>query len=58
MLSSLLCRQYVEDQYRNNGIVVPMISNDAHAYGYFAPGPPALYNAVRHNMHPHDSGIC
>ncbi|USW56803.1 Putative glycoside hydrolase, family 35, Galactose-binding-like domain superfamily [Septoria linicola] len=38
--------QYVEDQYRNGGIIVPMISNDAYPHGYFAPGPPALYNAT------------
>ena len=28
----------VEQLYRNNGIVVPFVSNDAGAYGYFAPG--------------------
>ncbi|PIA88990.1 putative beta-galactosidase A [Cercospora beticola] len=38
--------QYIEDQYRKNGIVVPMISNDAYPHGYFAPGPPPLYNAT------------
>lgn len=32
--------QYVEDQFRNNSIVVPFISNDARPQGYFAPGPP------------------
>lgn len=37
--------QYVEDQYRNNSIVVPLISNDASPKGYFAPGPPQLYKA-------------
>ncbi len=30
--------QYVEDQARNAGIVVPFISNDASAQGYNAPG--------------------
>ncbi|KAF7187452.1 putative beta-galactosidase A [Pseudocercospora fuligena] len=38
--------QAVEDQYRNGGIIVPLISNDAHAHGYFAPGPPQRYNAT------------
>ncbi|KAF2216906.1 glycoside hydrolase family 35 protein [Cercospora zeae-maydis SCOH1-5] len=38
--------QDVMDQYRDNGIVVPMVSNDAHPRGYFAPGPPPLYNAT------------
>lgn len=37
--------QYVEDQYRNNSIVVPLISNDASPQGYFAPGPPQRYAA-------------
>ncbi|CAG8948755.1 hypothetical protein HYFRA_00001876 [Hymenoscyphus fraxineus] len=30
--------QYVEDQARNAGIVVPFISNDVNPLGYFAPG--------------------
>ena len=30
--------QAVEDMYRDNGIVVPFVSNDAYAAGYFAPG--------------------
>ncbi|KAJ9155583.1 Beta-galactosidase [Pleurostoma richardsiae] len=30
--------QYVEDQLRNAGIVVPLISNDAYAAGHNAPG--------------------
>lgn len=38
--------QYVEDQYRDAGIIVPMISNDASPKGYFAPGPPQRYNAT------------
>ncbi|KAK5698835.1 hypothetical protein LTR97_006483 [Elasticomyces elasticus] len=37
---------YVEDQLRNAGIVVPLISNDASPKGYFAPGPPAQPAAV------------
>ena len=38
--------QYVEDQFRNNSIVVPFISNDARPQGYFAPGPPRQEAAV------------
>ncbi|ORY15606.1 glycoside hydrolase superfamily [Clohesyomyces aquaticus] len=30
--------QYVEDQLRNAGIIVPLISNDASPHGYNAPG--------------------
>ena len=30
--------QAVEDQYRDVGIVVPFVSNDAYPHGYFAPG--------------------
>ena len=30
--------QAVEDQYRNAGILVPFVSNDAYPHGYFAPG--------------------
>ena len=30
--------QYVIDQARNAGIVVPLINNDASPQGYFAPG--------------------
>lgn len=30
--------QYVEDQARNAGIVLPLISNDAVALGHNAPG--------------------
>lgn len=30
--------QYVEDQARNAGVVVPLISNDAYAGGHNAPG--------------------
>ncbi|EMC91653.1 glycoside hydrolase family 35 protein [Baudoinia panamericana UAMH 10762] len=43
---------YVEDQYRNAGIVVPLISNDAYPHGYFAPGPPAQPSAV--DIYGHD----
>ena len=38
--------QYVQDQFRNNNIVVPFISNDARPQGYFAPGPPRQEAAV------------
>ncbi|KAK3635215.1 hypothetical protein LTR56_014824 [Elasticomyces elasticus] len=31
----------VEDQLRNAGVVVPLLSNDAWPHGYFAAGPPA-----------------
>ena len=44
---------YVEKQYRNAGIVVPLISNDNYPNGYFAPGPPAQPGAV--NIYGHDS---
>ncbi|KAI9813151.1 MAG: hypothetical protein M1827_004373 [Pycnora praestabilis] len=30
--------QTVEDQFRNAGIIVPFVSNDAAPHGYFAPG--------------------
>lgn len=38
--------QAVMDQYRDAGIIVPLISNDASPQGYFAPGPPQRYDAV------------
>lgn len=44
---------HVENQFRDNGIVVPLISNDAYPHGYFAPGPPARYN-VSVNIYGHD----
>lgn len=44
--------QYVEDQYRNAGVVVPLISNDAYPHGYFAPGPPRQPAAV--DIYGHD----
>jgi hypothetical protein len=44
--------QYVEDQFRRNGIVVPLISNDAGPYGNFAPGPPRKEAAV--DIYGHD----
>ena len=30
--------QYVIDQYREGGITVPLLSNDALPFGHFAPG--------------------
>lgn len=36
----------VEQQLRDAGIVVPLISNDASPKGYFAPGPPRKESAV------------
>lgn len=44
--------KYVEDQYRNASIVVPLISNDASPQGYFAPGPPRQPAAV--DIYGHD----
>jgi len=44
--------QYVQDQYRKNGIVVPLISNDAYPHGYFADGPPRQEAAV--DIYGHD----
>lgn len=43
----------VEDQFRDHGIVIPMISNDAHARGFFAPGPPPASN-VTVDIYGHD----
>ncbi|KAI9713478.1 MAG: hypothetical protein M1820_000860 [Bogoriella megaspora] len=43
---------YVEDQYRNAGIVVPFISNDAFPRGYFAPGQPAAVDIYGHDGYP------
>ncbi|KAK5132421.1 hypothetical protein LTR08_009104 [Meristemomyces frigidus] len=43
---------YVEQQYRDAGIVVPLISNDAYPHGFFAPGPPAQPAAV--DIYGHD----
>lgn len=41
--------QYVEDQLRNAGIVVPFISNDASAKGNNAPGQPAAVDIYGHD---------
>ena len=40
--------QYVEDQLRNAGVVVPLISNDAHNSGHNAPGQPAAVDIYGH----------
>ncbi|KAI9675968.1 MAG: hypothetical protein M1822_008354 [Bathelium mastoideum] len=43
---------YVEDQFRNAGIVVPFLSNDAYPHGYFAPGQPAAVDIYGHDGYP------
>ncbi|KAH7414044.1 beta-galactosidase precursor [Phaeosphaeria sp. MPI-PUGE-AT-0046c] len=44
--------QYVIDQIRDAGIVVPLISNDASAKGYNAPGQPAAVDIYGHDGYP------
>ncbi|CAN9408063.1 unnamed protein product [Alternaria alternata] len=44
--------QYVEDQIRDAGIVVPLISNDASAKGNNAPGQPAAVDIYGHDGYP------
>ncbi|KAF2189615.1 glycoside hydrolase family 35 protein [Zopfia rhizophila CBS 207.26] len=44
--------QYVEDQLRDAGIVVPLISNDASPQGYNAPGQPAAVDIYGHDGYP------
>jgi beta-galactosidase GanA len=44
--------QYVEDQLRNAGIVVPLISNDASPKGHNAPGQPAAVDIYGHDGYP------
>ncbi|KAI4592309.1 hypothetical protein KJ359_011368 [Pestalotiopsis sp. 9143b] len=44
--------EYVEDQFRSNGIVVPLISNDAGPYGHNAPGQPAPVDIYGHDGYP------
>ncbi|KAL9091821.1 MAG: hypothetical protein Q9159_001193 [Coniocarpon cinnabarinum] len=44
--------QTVEDQYRNAGIVVPLISNDNAPKGLFAPGTPAAVDIYGHDSYP------
>ncbi|KAF2197860.1 hypothetical protein GQ43DRAFT_186375 [Delitschia confertaspora ATCC 74209] len=43
---------YVEKQLRDAGIVVPLISNDASAKGYFAPGKEAAVDIYGHDGYP------
>jgi hypothetical protein len=43
---------YVEDQLRNAGIIVPLISNDASAKGNNAPGQPAAVDIYTHDGYP------
>lgn len=42
----------VEQQARDAGIVVPFISNDAAAFGYFTPGSPAGVDIYGHDSYP------
>ena len=44
--------QYVEDQYRNAGIVVPLLSNDAYPGGHNTPGQPAAVDIYGHDGYP------
>ncbi|KAF2279491.1 uncharacterized protein EI97DRAFT_439828 [Westerdykella ornata] len=44
--------QYVEDQLRKAGIVVPLISNDASPKGYNAPGQPGDVDIYGHDGYP------
>jgi hypothetical protein len=44
--------QYVEDQVRDAGIIVPLISNDASAKGNNAPGQPAAVDIYGHDGYP------
>ncbi|KAF2034960.1 beta-galactosidase precursor [Setomelanomma holmii] len=44
--------QYVEDQLRNAGIVVPLINNDASPKGDNAPGQPAAVDLYTHDGYP------
>ena len=42
----------MEDQFRNAGIVVPLISNDQSPTGLFAPGSPAAVDIYGHDTYP------
>jgi len=44
--------QYVEDQLRATGIVVPLINNDAAPAGHNAPGQPAAVDIYGHDGYP------
>ncbi|KAF2089080.1 glycoside hydrolase family 35 protein [Saccharata proteae CBS 121410] len=43
---------YVEDQFRNAGVVVPFISNDASPDGNFAPGSESAVDIYGHDGYP------
>ncbi|KAF1837258.1 hypothetical protein BDW02DRAFT_519504, partial [Decorospora gaudefroyi] len=43
---------YIEDQMRDAGIIVPLISNDASPKGYNAPGQPAAVDIYGHDGYP------
>ncbi|KAK9787636.1 putative Beta-galactosidase [Seiridium cardinale] len=43
---------FVEEQFRNNGIVVPLISNDVGPDGHNAPGQPAPVDIYGHDGYP------
>jgi len=43
---------YVQDQLRRAGVVVPLISNDASAKGYFAPGQEGAVDIYAHDGYP------
>lgn len=42
----------VEDLFREAGIVVPFISNDAYPHGYFVPGTPSAVDIYGHDGYP------
>lgn len=44
--------QYVIDQLRNAGIVVPLVNNDASPKGNNAPGQPAAVDIYTHDGYP------
>jgi hypothetical protein len=44
--------QYVIDQLRDVGIIVPLVSNDASAKGNNAPGQPAAVDIYTHDGYP------
>ena len=51
--------QYVEDQLRDVGIIVPLISNDASPKGNNAPGQPAAVDIYGHDGYdPNMKTVC
>ncbi|KAK7561742.1 putative beta-galactosidase [Phyllosticta paracitricarpa] len=44
--------EYIQEQYRNAGIVVPFISNDARPAGYFTPGTPGGVDIYGYDGYP------